>query len=434
MRYVYSFFGIVLFSTQLFAHKSAAELSAENALNSEQAFQDGFLAAMEHVNQLFDGPAWRQLTENALQALRNDELRAFDPLVGDTSCELRALLGVIARQELLNGNAPNPDTFDFITLTFVLWQALDSPFGPDGFSIHDRGGENQMCKFLAYLKSAGIRLGGNKNLRKKAISILQRACAYASVIFARRSAAQLENGRDIRDLFLRQCIFDSDDPILRKPIVSCLGIANLTLRLAIARRIPIVVRFRLSQNSFAPSQGVVVAAYVWENGAFAPRNPGSLAAEQAVVVVDALTLRFGSLANPPSGEQVESFIRGFDFLDAWLVHNAGHPQFAGPNRNVSLGSQHGNPIAAAWPALRERALGEGYTRENPAVFSVDHVYVNTLANAMRYNPRESNGQPPSGIIELANARYFPSALVEDFAAGIGYALLLSGIEILGVSK
>jgi hypothetical protein len=225
---------------------------------------------------------------------------------------------------------------------------------------------------------------------------LQRAVAYGSVLFARRtiSTVQTPRARSLRDLFYRQCIFDNSDPReqnLRRPILCCVGICYFTLEMATQRRIPIIFRVRLAPSADGPSFGIVTVALVHNGETFVRSNLEQYDPTDTVIVAETVLEQMRTDLAPPSDAEIDTLIDNINLEEAFTLDSIVHAPFAGRNRDVALAP--GNAISDEWIVTRAR---------NPQRFvRVDHVYVETLANARRFNPRlQEVATPPVNLRAL----------------------------------
>jgi len=190
MRNVYLFSFIFLATFNALAG-SAKELCEQHKLCDEESVLNEFHRRIKEVVNIIGDTLFEQQAAHARIAILEGQLEDFECLVGDTSCELRTLLMALAQLDIFAEIELDEDTSTLVTLTYILSHALVSPFGPDGFSIHDRGGDNDLNKLLTFLGLTNL----SSSKRKSLILALQRAVACGSVVFARKLARSLNTER-----------------------------------------------------------------------------------------------------------------------------------------------------------------------------------------------------------------------------------------------
>lgn len=362
-----------------------------------------FRKIVESMRKKVGEQAYHLIQEEALARLEEGDFDAFDPLVADTSCQLRALLCVLVR----NPRALDQDMRDWVTLVYVLGNALVTPRGSDGFNIHCQQGINSIEKLCVFLEKFSAKLS------KTFLNDIKKAVAAGSVLFARREARLIECalGADVRDLFENQCCMDAG-----RPVVSCTGICYLLLERARTCRIPLVFRLRLAPDTVGPSFGTITAALVAnDRGEFQLVNPRALLDNPRVVVIEGTLPAFNDRIVAPSPEEVEAYLAQLDFEREIIMDHNLHPQYAGEVRNALLENTQGNDIAANWLLIRQRfddeTLGRDergrITRNDPRNVILDHIYAGRLDNIARYNPFNPIAQA-DGVVNLRNAVYFPA--------------------------
>jgi len=406
---------ICLFVTNLmliFGLNASAQPSDDQLVNDMNQFIEG-------LQEKIGKEKFAKIREDALAHLKDGDLKIFDPLVGDTSCELRAIMAVLfQRSDQLTEQEQN-----LVTLVYMLGSALQVQRNSDGFNPHPRGGDNDVDQLF---NSLGFKLSGVA--RKKFISNLQRAVAAGSVLFAREQAVQVCNP-SLQDLFQNQCCIDS----FGRPVVSCLGICHLLLEEARMKGFPIILRVRLAGDTTSASLGTIVVAFVaGPDGQFMAMPPSLVTGNPTVVVVEATTTYF---SNPymiaPSAQQVAAFVSTLSLENLMILDSVLHPQFAGNVRNTPLDISSGNAIAIEW------AEGQQIYTENDIMIHVDHVYPDSLANAGSYNPFDAMSQPAQAV-ELLNGLYFPAQALSTAMQFCQAAFALAGavrvLASMGVLK
>ena len=385
-----SFLGMGLLFGALFSNLA---FGAEETL-SEAELREGFRKSLESVREKIGAARFEEIADRALQEVQQGNFANFDPVVGDTSCELRALFGVLATR-----NERSESSRNLIALIHMLSYLRETSYSEDGFNLHPRGGENKAETLGDFNPQI------SNKVRKSLLVHLQRAVAYGSVIFAREEAARLQTptGRALVEVFRRQTLLDSGD--FERPVVSMFGIVHLSLELAKKYRFPILVRLRLASEAESPSLGLILIAYVWDGRAFVRTNLPNLELTESAFVIDAMSTEFESEFLAPNSDRIQNYIQQLNIENALLLDAALHPQFAGPaNRVTPLYNPETNAIARQWWNLR-RGL---------RTFRVDHVYVNTVRNILSLN-----AQMPS--VDLVRAFYLP--VVNTYNSLLYYALL-----------
>jgi hypothetical protein len=266
MRQIRSFIIALFLPVALFAGGSPTD---------EELLKEFYLLRAAIV-QIIGKAKFIALREEAMEQIRLGNFENFDPLVGDTSCELRSLFALFMRR----GEVVGDDMRDLAAFVYILGQAVDMGVNEDDGFLTTGGGKDNPTTLS---KVVGI---SSQAVRKGSLMFkLKRIVAYGSVIFARRQA-RIESSvvcPFICDLFDNQCCFDAEQR--PRPLLCCSGVVRLQIECARRCRFPIVLRVRLAGTGGAPSLGTVIVAYIAnDEGRFVETNPDDIRAETMVVL------------------------------------------------------------------------------------------------------------------------------------------------------
>lgn len=295
------------------------------------------------------------------EALKSGQLDKFDALVGEASCQLRALkVALIYKKYLSSGiSSLSIEEKEFIRLAYMLTKPK--------CEIKDEFGHSFYDKFD--LKKLSNKLSG-KTL-SKLIYDSQRRLAELSVDSIQK-LAQEDHDEDMVKA-LNYVLIDSEESRFRRKHVGCYPSIKFMLDYIKHHQIPMLVVVRPWQNSLTPYHKIL---YTSDGSKFTSINFKSINEDDAIVVVEG----YSNLLDDNNLSEINKQFEELGIDNVLLGTFATHPQFVSKNREADLPYEQLGLNGIMRDKLKHTELAEkfGCSMNNKKLFLATHIFASTL--------------------------------------------------------
>lgn len=298
-------------------------------------------------------------TTKALEELKNGNLTSFDALVGEASCQIRAIAIVQIFRKLVTNELEDLNDFDkeFVTLSYILTKFKEP--------VMDEQGHIVLEKF----NYKDIYTGVSKNAAEKIILNYQRRLAELSVKYLKELAA--DSGSESMQKALDYVLLDSDETRFRRPHCACYPSISFIFQTLMQKNFPIVIEISPWENPLKVEEKLL---YMPDGDSYVLAEQHSLQPDEPLVVISGYS---DSIATNKT--VVLETIKKIGILNTLMGTFATHPQFTGKHRlsdipYEELGLQDLQKKKAAHAQM---ALEYGCNINDRRIFLATHIYPST---------------------------------------------------------
>jgi hypothetical protein len=298
--------------------------------------------------------------KETLQNLKLGNLEAFDALVGDTACQIRALYIAMLYDKLQATQATiTKEELNFATLSFMLTKAKHVEYSSTG-TIET---ETVNYKYLDANLSKKVGCG----LIKKA----QTELSALSVLFLQHEA-DIDTGLQKA---LSTVLIDSD--IFKRSIVACYPSVKLVLLCAALKGIPLIIKLTRPCSECSKKLHTICFFYRPKEGTFTSCAPDQNDLQRAALVCE------GFCSSQETCKEFQDFclkFKKYSIVDIILANAAVHPQYPGKdNKDKTVEVAE---LQKELQVYRDFAQTNGCCKGNPALFCLDHILCKTVKQAL----------------------------------------------------
>lgn len=295
----------------------------------------------------------------ALEGLKNGNLTSFDALVGEASCQIRAIAIVQIYRKLINNGLESLDDFDkeFVTLSYILTKFKEPVMDEQGHII------------LEKFNYKDIYTGASKNAAEKIILNYQRRLAELSVKYLKELAAN--SGSESMQKALDYVLLDSDETRFRRPHCACYPSISFIFQTLMQKNFPIVIEISPWETPLKVEEKLL---YIPDGDSYVLTEQHALQPNEAVVVISGYS---DSIAT--NKELVLETIKKIGIINILMGTFATHPQFTGKQRSKDIPYEE-----LGLHELQEKkkehvqmALEYGCSINDRRIFLATHIYPST---------------------------------------------------------
>jgi hypothetical protein len=301
--------------------------------------------------------------KEALHNLIDGNLQAFDALVGDTACHIRALYIAMLYDKLqaaqVSTDRVTQDELDFATLSFMLTKTKEVNYSDLGSIIVEKTNYKLLDPTLSKAKGDLLIKKAQTKLAELSVNFLQ------------------EQAKLFNDTGLQQAlsIVLIDDHIFKRKTIACYPSLKLIFLCMIAQERPLIIKLTRPCSECSSKRHVMGFFYKPIDGIFTFCTPEQGDLNRAALVIEG----FCELRQLCREFQHFCFkFQEYSIFDIILANAAAHPQFAGKNNQdeTVLNLQEELTFYTRF------AQTHGCCNKNPALFCIDHISCKTVKQAL----------------------------------------------------
>lgn len=252
--------------------------------------------------------------KEALIALKDGKLSLFDALVGEASCQIRALKIVMIYKEMLKVGIENLSNSDieFATLAYLLTIAKEP--------IKQYDSDRQKLDPKRITEKYGRRP------IQKIIQDAQRKLAQLSVDFIQGLTQEYQDQEN--NIALNYVLIDYDQARFRRPHIACYASIRFILKILAQNNVPLVILVRSWSDPLVQKLKLVYAPI---NGEYKMIDKSELDTNTPVVVIGG----YSDMIDVDKNAFIDA-LNKYGIIDIILATFALHPQFTGDQRKKDI--------------------------------------------------------------------------------------------------